>query len=92
MKAALGATHFCADKDNLVLEDEGARMVLSVAGIEGVAQTIAAAAELADAGGGAALLLTGSGPLPVHELVTGEDEIHTVEVGHRRRLIPPSGF
>ncbi|GFR50147.1 hypothetical protein Agub_g12308 [Astrephomene gubernaculifera] len=61
LKAALGATSFCSDDDSVVLEDEGARMVLSV---------------LAGGGDGAAAAAAGAGqpgvgPLNVQELVTG---------------------
>ncbi|KAG2422561.1 hypothetical protein HXX76_015941 [Chlamydomonas incerta] len=61
LKAALGAANFCADDDGVVMEDDGARMVLSVA----TPGTMAAAA--VELPGWA----PGDGPLAVQELVTG---------------------
>ncbi|KAG2484535.1 hypothetical protein HYH03_016671 [Edaphochlamys debaryana] len=60
LKAALGAANFCSDDDSVVLEDEGARMVLNTAGGQPVE---------AEAGAGAGMAR--SRPLQVAELVTG---------------------
>ncbi|KXZ42854.1 POLD2 protein [Gonium pectorale] len=58
LKAALGATNFCADDDSVVLEDEGARMVLAAPGQGGAAATADCAGRF-------------EGPLDVQTLVTG---------------------
>ncbi|GIL57750.1 hypothetical protein Vafri_12896 [Volvox africanus] len=57
LKAALGASNFCSDNDSLVLEDEGARMVLSTP------SALTAAGTSSSAGA--------DEPLNVQELVTG---------------------
>ncbi|GIM14146.1 hypothetical protein Vretimale_17159 [Volvox reticuliferus] len=61
LKAALGASNFCSDNDSVVLEDEGARMVLSTP------------SALAAAGTGVSTSASAvsNEPLNVQELVTG---------------------
>ncbi|GLI67880.1 hypothetical protein VaNZ11_012170 [Volvox africanus] len=56
LKAALGASNFCSDNDSLVLEDEGARMVLSTPPALAAGTSSSAGADE---------------PLNVQELVTG---------------------